>query len=95
MMVQTLSYILQTSTLQQLCSPRNPHVTVVVYCVLTQHRNKMLPSKLQVCLMHKYFHGFFFFFFLFSLPQNTYSWEFVLRSEAFEAIFDLLNLLLK
>lgn len=65
-MVQTLSYILQTSTLQQLCSPRNPHVTVVVYCVFTQHMNKMLPSKLQVCLMHKYFHGFIFFFFFFS-----------------------------
>lgn len=32
---------------------------------------------------------------LFFLPQKTYSWDFVLKSEAFEAIFDLLNLLLK
>lgn len=31
----------------------------------------------------------------FFLPQKTYSWDFVLKSEAFEAIFDLLNLLLK
>ena len=28
-------------------------------------------------------------------PQKTYSWDFVLKSEGFEAIFDLLNLLLK
>ena len=32
---------------------------------------------------------------LFFLPQKTYSWDFVLKSEGFEAIFDLLNLLLK
>lgn len=31
----------------------------------------------------------------FFLPQKTYSWDFVLKSEGFEAIFDLLNLLLK
>lgn len=31
----------------------------------------------------------------FFLPQKTYSWDSVLKSEGFEAIFDLLNLLLK
>lgn len=76
---------------RRLCSPWNTLIPVVV--AAKKAHDQMLPGELQVLVGASTFMDFFSF--LFPLPQNTPSWDFVLRSEAFEAISDLLNLLLK
>lgn len=74
-----------------LFSKKYPHPCCCLPAAKKAH-DQMLPSELQVLVGASTFMDFFL---LFPLPQNTPSWDFVLRSEAFEAISDLLNLLLK
>lgn len=82
------------SNLCCLCSPRNTSIPVFVYSALKRAPDQMSPSELWVLEGTSTFMGSFFPP-VFLLPQNTHSWDSVLRSEAFDAISDLLNLLLK
>lgn len=77
-----------------LFTKKHPHPCCCLPAAKKAH-DQMLPSELQVLVGASAFMDFFFFLSPFPSPQNTPSWDFVLRSEAFEAISDLLNLLLK
>lgn len=64
------------------------------FCLLHVYRHSEVNAKQASGVFNPPIRSWIFFF----LPPSfhiPYSWEFVLRSEAFEAIFDLLNLLLK
>lgn len=81
------------SNLCCLCSPRNTCIPVFVYSAVKERLIKCRRVSFQ--LWKEQVLSWAPFSPVFLLPQNTDSWEFVLRSEAFEAISDLLNLLLK